>query len=233
MNIRVLAAVVLAACGGGGNSGDGSTDGSNVPTTISVSGVASEVGLGGRSPVAGVLVEAYRNGNDTTVVAMATTDAAGMYTLMVPTNGAALDGYLLAKHSPHKNTYLYPAAPLAADTSAATVLLLTESAFDTASSLAQAPQEPGKGWIGIMVIDAANNPVAGATISSSPAGTTRYNNANGFPNKDATATGADGVAYVFNVTAGKVTVNASKSGSTFRSHDVMARADQVTTTLIQ
>ncbi|HET9485063.1 MAG TPA: carboxypeptidase-like regulatory domain-containing protein [Xanthomonadales bacterium] len=229
MNMRFLTIAVLAACGGGGDS----VDAPNVPSTINVSGVASSIGIGGRTPVQGVLVEAYRNGADSTVVAMATSDAAGMFTVQISTNGGALDGYLLAKHASFKHTYLYPPAPLAADTNAATVLLLSESTFDNAAALAQAPQEPGKGWIGIMVIDAANNPVAGATISSSPAGIVRYNGDSGLPNRNATVTAADGIGYVFNVAAGTVNVSASKSGSTFQSHDVNARADQVTTTLIQ
>jgi hypothetical protein len=46
-------------------------------------------------------------------------------------------------------------------------------------------------------------------------------------------TGADGVAYIFSVPAGKVTVSAAKAGSTFHAHAITARADQVTTTVIQ
>ena len=230
MNMRFLTIAVLAGCGGGG---DSDVDASNVPATINVSGVASSIGIGGRTPVQGVVVEAYRNGAETTVVATATSDAMGMYSIPIPTNGMALDGYLLAKHASFKHTYLYPPAPLAADTNAATVLLLNESTFDNAAAIAQAPQEPGKGWIGIMVLDAANKPVAGATISSSPAGIVRYNGDSGLPNRNATVTAADGIGYVFNVTAGIVNVSASKEGSSFRAHDVNARADQVTTTLVQ
>jgi hypothetical protein len=237
MNMRLLFVAAVAACGGGGGGGgdDSSVDasGSNVPNMIKVSGVASEIGIGGRTPVANVTIEAYRNGAEPAVVASATTDAAGKYTVTIATNGVALDGYLLAKHNPHKNTYLYPPGPLAADTDTATVLLLTTSTFDTAGALAQVSQEPGKGWIGIIVVDAANNPIEGATISSSPAGVVRYNGANGLPSRTATATGADGVGYVFNVAAGTVMVSANKAGSTFHAHDILARADQVTTTVIQ
>jgi hypothetical protein len=84
-----------------------------------------------------------------------------------------------------------------------------------------------------MVVDSANNPIAGATVSSTPAGTIRYNGANGFPTSGATATASDGLAFVFNVTAGTVNISAAKAGSTFQAHDVNARADQITTTLIQ
>lgn len=46
-------------------------------------------------------------------------------------------------------------------------------------------------------------------------------------------TGADGIAYIFNVAPGNVTISATGGGLTFRSHPVNARAGKVTTTLIQ
>jgi len=224
----IVIALCVAACGG--SDGD-SVDAPNVPATINVSGTASEIGLGGREPVEGVVVEAYREGNPA-VVAMATSAADGTYTIVVNTGGTPLDGYLLAKHSPHKNTYLYPPAPLIADTNAATVLLLTQQTFDAVEALTQVTQDTAKGWLGIMVVDAANMPIAGATVSSSPAGTVKYNEG-GAPSGDAMMTDTDGIAFIFNVGPGTVTVNAEKSGSTFRSHPVNARAGELTTTLIQ
>jgi hypothetical protein len=220
---------VIAACGGGDDGG--SVDAPVVPATINVSGTASEIGLGGRDPVEGVVVEAYREG-DPAVVAMATSVADGTYTIVVQTGGVALDGYLLAKHSPHKNTYLYPPAPLIADTNAATVLLLTQGTFDAVEALTRVTQDTSKGFIGIMVVDAANMPVAGATVSSSPAGVVKYNSG-GAPSEDAAMTDTDGIAFIFNVGPGTVNVSASKSGSTFNPHPLNARAGEITTTLIQ
>jgi hypothetical protein len=74
--------------------------------------------------------------------------------------------------------------------------------------------------------------VGGVTISSTPAGTVRYNGSNGLPSSTATMTMADGLGYVFNVAPGQVTLSATGGGMTFKSHAVNARADQVTTTLI-
>ena len=136
-----FALFTLAACGG---SDDPSVDAQTAPPTINVSGVASEIGVGGRTPVAGVVVEAYREGNDA-VIAMATSAADGKFTVPVPTGGVALDGYLLAKHATHLNTYLYPPAPLAADSDQATVLLLTEDTFMIVETLTQLDQDPAKG----------------------------------------------------------------------------------------
>lgn len=222
---------LIVAVGCGGDDG-GSVDAPVVPTTITVTGTASEIGISGRTPVAGVVIGAYEEGG-TTPVAMATTDAQGNYTLTITTTGAPLDGYLLGKHAPHKDTYLYPAGPLIADISNATILLLTQSTFEAAATIAQAQQLDGMGWIGVQVYDGANAPVAGVTVSSSPQGTVRYNGSNGLPSSSAMMTGADGVAYIFNVAPGTVTLSATGGGHTFRSHPVNARADQVTTTLIQ
>jgi hypothetical protein len=53
----------------------------------------------------------------------------------------------------------------------------------------------------------------------------------GFPNKNATMTDTDGLAYLLNIT-GSASVTATKTGSTFASHSVKARAGAFTTTLI-
>jgi hypothetical protein len=69
-------------------------------------------------------------------------------------------------------------------------------------------------------------------IASTPAAPTYcYNGTNGLPSSTATETQPDGVGYMFNVT-GQVSVTATKSGSTFKSHTVNARAGALTTTLI-
>ncbi len=78
----------------------------------------------------------------------------------------------------------------------------------------------------------AGTPIAGATVTSSPAGQVRYN-AGGAPSSTANATADDGVAYIANVAAGNVTIQASAGGHTLRSHIVNARANAITLTQIQ
>jgi hypothetical protein len=225
----LIAAVGLIGCGDDGGS---TLDGPVVPTTVTVTGTTYDVGLGGRTPIGGVSVQAFEEGG-TTAVAMTTSAADGTYTLSITTNGSSLDGYVLGKLAGKKDNYLYPAGPLTADISNATVLMLSQSIFDASFTIAQVSPEPGKGWIGVQVYDGANAGVAGVTVSTQPAGTVKYNGANGLPTANGTATMADGIAYVFNVGPGDVTISASGGGQTFRSHRVNARADQVTTTLVQ
>lgn len=233
MNKRLLAILVgIAGCGGGDDGGGGGVDAPTVPATVTVAGVASTVGIGGRTPLAGVAIAAFPEGG-TTSIAMTTSAANGTYSLVIPTSGVALDGYLKGTQSGKKDNFLYPPKPLTVDVPSAPVLMVTQGIFDTLASLAQVNQDPAKGWVGVQVFDAANMPVAGVVVTSSPAGTVKYNGSTGTPSRTATMTDVDGIAYIFNVTAGSVTISATGGGMTFFSHPVIARADQVTTTLIQ
>jgi len=74
---------------------------------ITISGVVSERNTTTTTPKSGVVVTAYKASDDS-VVAMATSDAAGMYSISVTTNGVALDGYLKATNTGDLDTYLYP-----------------------------------------------------------------------------------------------------------------------------
>ncbi len=233
MNASIFALTLLGVVACGDNLAGGGADAAPVATSVTVTGTASEVSISGRTPTAGVMISTFEE-DAMTPIASTTTDASGNYSLVIPTNGKALDGYLIGKLAGRKDTYLYPPRPLSADLSSAAILLLTQQNFDTAATLAQTPQNPGSGWIGVQVFDAANMPVAGVTVTSSPAGVVRYNN-NGLPSKTPTSTATDGIAYIFSVPAGTVTVSASggTGGLTYHSHPIIARADQVTTTLIQ
>jgi hypothetical protein len=227
--VFVLALVVVAAaCGDDGGGGDAG----NVPAMITISGEATA-----RSTqpmmLANVTVAAYSKGNDSTPVATTTTDANGKYALVVTTNGQALDGYLKATLGSYLDTYLYPPAPVTADFASASVNMITSNTLDLlANTLCGANQMTTNGVIAVLVVDAAEKPVAGAMVTSDPMSNKICYNGGGFPNRNSTMTDTDGIAYVFNVT-GQVTVGATKSGSTFLSHSVNARAGTFTTTVIQ
>jgi hypothetical protein len=236
----------LAACGGGGGGNSmGDDDGPMpdakvfmdappvVPQTFMISGTVTERGLNGTSPVAGVTVAAFASSNASTAVGMATTDAQGLFALTVMTNGMPLDGYLLATKSGYVDLYMYPTSPFIKNYTDADLNMITPGNKDFLSSLASGNQMAGKGLIGLAVLDMAGMPVAGATVSSTPAaGAYRYTGSNGLPSGSATTTSADGVAFMFNMPSGPITISATKSGMTFKSHVVTAPADKMTTTAI-
>jgi hypothetical protein len=235
MRLSILASIsICAACGGGGGGGDDTKqpDASNVPATITIAGVVSGRDTTTTKPLSGIVVTAYKASDDS-LVAMATSDASGNYSITVTTNGAALDGYLKATNAGYLDTYLYPPAPVSADFSGASVNMITTNTFSlVANTLCGGNQMTSMGAMAVEVIDSAMAVVPGAMVSSTPAAGKVCYNMGGFPNKNATMTDTDGIAYLLNVT-GSVSVTATKAGSTFTAHSVNARAGAFTTTLIQ
>jgi len=256
----------LAACGGGSSSPDAAAPDATVadagpdasvpdanpdpffcagkplpttaPATVVVSGSTEQITLGGATPLDGVVVTAYDGGGSS--IATATSDTAGAYAVSLTTGGAPLDGYLVGHKdggsSTYMDTYLYPPAPLAADTAQGRILMLTSGSggtFGTLQSLAGVTQAPGKAFIGVVIADCNYQPIAGATIVSPPAGSTVIYSSGGLPSSSATSTATDGLAYIFNVPPGTVTINANTGTMDLRAHDLDARADVITTTAVQ
>lgn len=246
----------LAACGGdsGDSGGDDpgrpdaprvidalpepNVDAPPAPATIAITGTATQRTAGGSAVEADVTIAAFRNSDESTPIASATTDAQGNYTLTVDTGGVALQGYLKATKQGLKDTYLYPAAPIAADT-VAPINMVSPGTYDVLFTLTgetRAAQPELEGLIALIVVDgptAAATPIAGAKVSSAPEGAYHYNGNGGLPNSTATETAADGTAYIFHVPADvPVTVDAAKTGTTFKPHNIKAWGDQFTTTLV-
>jgi hypothetical protein len=228
--------LVLAACGGGGGSDDGTGDAPPAAAMVTLSGIVSSRGLGGATPEAGVLVAAYSTDNETTPLAMATTDASGTFTLTITTTGTAITGYLQATKTGFITSYLYTPTPIAADQAMIPMNMIQSNLWETFSNLATGMQLPANGVAAMIVVSGAvltSPPVAGATISTSPASNPyRYSGSNGLPNKDAPSTSTDGIGYAFNAPPGTMTVTAMKSGSTFKSTPIKIRAMALTQTLV-
>jgi hypothetical protein len=224
-----LGALLLAACGDdGGATADAPP---SAPPMITITGTAIARSTSSM-PLEGVTIAAYRSGDDSTVVAMTTTAANGSYTLVVPTGGVALDGYLKGTISGYLDSYLYAPSVIVADMDSASMNMITSGTRDLlANTICAANQLPTNGMIAAITIDAAENPVAGAMVTSSPAASKTCYNMGGFPNKNATATDTDGTVYLFNVT-GQASLSATATGTTFSSHSVNARAGAFTTTLL-
>jgi hypothetical protein len=225
----------LAACGSSSNNNT-TPDAPTVvvPPMIKISGIAT--GRSGTSttptPLSGVTVSAFKNSDDTTAIQTATSAADGSYSLEITTGGQALDGFVKATITGFLDTYLYAPAPLAADFASASINMVDSGIYDLlANTLCAGNQMTTNGVIALEVQDDSGNTIAGATATTSPAPTGVCYDNNGFPNKTATVTASDGIAYIFNVT-GEATVSASLTGMTFTSHQVNARAGALTTTIV-
>jgi hypothetical protein len=254
--MRALTLVPLLfaiACGNSSNNtnnadaasgSDAPTGGSDVPSgsTIKISGVAtiqttSTPGLG-----ANVVVGAYASSDENTPVATATTDAQGNYTLTLPTSGP-LDGFLKATKAAdgsttYVDTYLYPPVPITTDFANAAINMVSTSNYGLLNALFGG--DAAAGMIVLEVVDSTTliAPVSGATVTITPAlpdGKTALYTKEGssLPNSSATATGADGRAFLLKAPTGTVTVTASATqGPTFKPTTLNVHAGAFTTTLI-
>jgi len=227
--------IVIAACGGdssGPAEGFGCVN-DTLPTTaqalVTVNG-AIRANFLSPGPVSNAIVTAFRVGAPDTI-AIDTSNTPGDYLLSITTGGTPVNGYLRVTHSGQLDTYAYPSRPLAASLTT-NVLMPTQSELDFLGVAVGVTQSASNGVIAVVVKDCFGATVAGATVSTNPAGTVRYNSGTA-PSATAMSTSSDGVAYVFNVPAGDVTVRANGGGETLRQHVVTARAGTVTLTEIQ
>lgn len=230
-----LIGAAFAACGGSDSSGPapgfeclGQLLPTTAPSSITVQGQTKGNVL---SPTALPAVEIIVSRTGTDTLGADTSTTPGFYSVTIATGSAPVDGHLQLKKSGYLNTYAYPSRPLASDDTT-NVLMITSSEFTTLAAVAGITPQAGKGFVGVVVKNCAGTTLAGAHVSSNPAGTVLYNVA-GVPNSSASATADDGVAYIANVAAGNVTIMATASGHTLRQHIVNARADAITLTEIQ
>jgi hypothetical protein len=212
---------------------DAAIDGPSGPTMITISGTVVGRTFAGTTPLEGATVGVYRTTDEATAIGTATSDANGDFTVTISTGGVALTGYVKGTFSGHVDTYLYPAVPVAMDTAMVPLHLMTTTDYDAIYTFAQVSRSANTGLIVVEVTDASTMPVEGVTISSSPTATYKYSDpSTGLPSPTATATAIDGVGYVLDAPPGAITVNASKTGSTFKSNSVKAFANALTTTTI-
>ena len=227
--------IVIVACGGD-SSGPGAGFeclGAALPTTA-----PSSITIGGQilgnalAPTAlgGAEVLASRTGTDTLAIDTSTTP--GFYSLTFTTGGTPVNGFLRVTKSGYLPTFAYPPRPLFANDTT-NVLAITSIEFGILGTAVGESQQTGNGFIGVVVKDCSGTTLANATVQTSPAGGAVKYNFGGTPSSTAMATSADGVAYVFNVPAGNVTVMATANGHALRQHVVNARPDVITLTEIQ
>ncbi len=232
---RLVCGALLALVGcGSSDSGTKTPDAAigSAAAKITVSGTAQAQGISS-TKLAGVAIAAYRNGDETTPIATATTDTQGAYTMDIETGGVAIDGYIKATIASYLDTYLYPPAPLAEDFSNASINIVNTGTVSAFGSLCGMDIAPTDGVIAVKVASAAGTAVAGAAVASTPAAALYcYNGASGsIPDHMATATASDGIAYMIAV-SGSASVTATKSGATFTAHAVNARPGTLTTTIV-
>ena len=232
-----LIVIALGACGGSSSSNpDAAATIDGTSSHVMVSGKTEEIKNLAAQGIGGTVVTAFASSGGS-MLATVTSASDGTYSITIPTDGSPLDGYVMGHHAPvgsstYFDTYLYPPHPLDADSTQGVILLLTQDTLNLLTSVASVTQDPSKGMIGLVVADSTGTPIAGAKVTTSPMGTVVYDSGS-LPSSSATMTDTDGRAYVFNVTAGPVTLHATATGMTLKDVSLDARVGVVTTTAIE
>lgn len=241
--MKILAFVlVAAACGSSSKPGGGGADAPagadaqvfmdappSVPAMITIAGTAKDNGQNSSMPLAGVAIS-LKSRADNSTLASATSDAQGKYTMTVQTGGHVVDAYILATKSGYTDAAAFPAKPFAADDMGADSNMVTTGNFNLLS--VYTGQQSGKGIVIAEVLDASDMPVGGVAVSCNPAsGSVLYSDSNGTP-ASGSSTNTDGTSFLVNIPPGSITLNATKSGATFKSHAITALANTFTSTVI-
>ena len=193
---------------------------------LTLSGSTKEQGQSGSTALSGVTISAYRS-SDNMMIATATSDATGKDSLAI--DATPLDGYLKATKSGYTDTYVYPAAPWGQDATLETSLLSTGT-FGLLVTFAGGDSKQGRGHRD--PVGRGGQPGDGRQ-GHEHAGLGRRNNSDGTgAPTSTTGTPADGTAFFLSVPIGNVTVNATKSGATFKPHAVAAHSGALVTTVI-
>lgn len=188
---------------------------------ISIGGTTEEVTTSGLSPVADVVVSAFK-GNSGSAIGMATSMSDGSF--MIPglaTGGTPLDGHLQAPKATYRTTYLFPGFPLATDLTGAPVVMFSDQTFNllTGSLLHVTQDDTANGVVFALLTDCAFTPISGGMVSVQQGGT----DAGDVISLEAElgSMGA-GAFLVLNVPDGPTEVSGSYGGMTFPVHTVGA-----------
>jgi hypothetical protein len=183
-------------------------------------------------PLTGVSLT-LQDRNMSTISGPITTGAGGAFQFSLNTNGTPVDGvYLNSAASGRITTYYAPARPVTEDLQIGLAILSTMQADNLALGALGAPFTAGTGVVLLTVNDCNDKPIAGATLSSVPAGVVRY--FDGIqPSMTATATDAGGVALVANLPPGVVRLTVTAGGMMFPARVFNVVADTFIQTVIQ
>ena len=200
---------------------------------VSLSGTVFTLMNLAETPVQGATVAAFTRGAEDAALDSDTTDAEGVYELSAATGGVPLDAFVRAEEDGYIPTRVYPPTVVATSLADVPIPLLDQNLLQTLTFFAGVDQDPELGIVLLVVADCEGTPIEGATVSSTPAaGDIVYANEQGIPSADQTATAGQGIAYLFNVPLGEVTVGGSKSGQDLAEHAVDVLATEITATVI-
>jgi hypothetical protein len=202
------------------------------PTTakpiVSVHGTVVEPA--NQMPLAGASV-AFQAGQMTTLFT-ATTDSSGSFSFSFNTSGTPADGLdLMVSASGRVTAYTYPSRPVTDDIEADPAPLTTVEAMALGSG-AGVQIDASHGAAVVTIEDCNGSALAGAVVSTSPAGAVRYFNGEN-PSMTATETDNGGLVLVAQLPPGLVTFSTTVQGKQLPDRHFTVVANTFIQTFIQ
>jgi hypothetical protein len=205
---------------------------STAPAVVSFAGTIYTQNFA--APIAGVQLNAYKVGSSSPIIST-TTDSTGHFSVSLSTGSAPIDAYLIAQLANYQDLYVVPPVPLYKDYVGLGLIMYqaAELSAYTDSTNTNLGYDSTQVMVAAVAVDCDGKTLDGATLSTSPAGQVHYLYGTSFP-VSATSTNASGIALIFNVPPGTITVNGTAStGDTQRAHSFMAPAGAIVETQIQ
>ncbi len=199
------------------------------PARVTISGSVVDPYQG--IPIASATLQGFLTSAPQTPLFTIQTDSNGMFSQGQGTGGVPTDAFLHITANGSLDTVEFPAVPVA-DNITIDAQMFTSTELGTLAMVAGVTADPTKALIIVSVVDCNDAPLVGATVTTTPAGETRYL-VNRQPSASAVATDPTGVAFIYNLPPSTTQINAMVNGMTLRSHSVLAQAGLVTQTEIQ
>ncbi len=203
------------------------------PDPITLGGTVFAITSSGTMPVDAETVTSFKTG-DATATGTTVSGTGGTFSLSLATAGAPLTGYLHIGHDgTYLDSYVFDSRPSYENFSGGQLPMVTQQTLDALVSTAGVTQSAANGTLSIFATDCDRNALAGVVITTTSSATVLYNNAFGFPDASGTMTNASGLAYLFDVPPGDVTISGMFGTKLMRSHTVTSFAHGTTFTALQ
>jgi hypothetical protein len=166
--------------------------------TIQITGTVREIGT--QDAAGGATIDVIQI-SDRALLATTRSDAAGRYSVDVPTHGALVEAYLDVRDASHLRSHTY-LVPRLGSSSIADVLVISGPSLQQLASAANVQQPASTGFILVQLFE-SNLPATGATAAVTPPRPACYTEPTTHqPRCTRTATADDGLVWMFAVPPG-------------------------------
>jgi hypothetical protein len=149
------------------------------------------------------------------VMITAIADGAGNFTFRIPTGGVPVRTRTKASKPGTLTSYSEANQPYDRDEFGVVVFEGSQADLDMAYAAAGLTEDPARGSVFLVVVDCATTPIAGATVTTSPASRAVYADTSHSPDRSLAATTSSGIVYLLDVPTGPLTITAAAVGLAF------------------